>query len=112
MSHEFRLTHDVDLQATPEQVWAAIATGPGVDSWFMGKNEIEPREGGKASMTMPGFTGESTVTAWEPPHRFGYRAAPGEDGAFMAVEYLIEGLSRCRHEHLAPLLRRISRDPS
>ncbi|MER5645948.1 SRPBCC domain-containing protein [Streptosporangium sp. NPDC002524] len=91
MSHEFRLTHDVDLQATPEQVWEAIATGPGVDSWFMGKNEIEPREGGRTSMAMPGFTGEATVTAWEPPHRFGYRSDPGEDGAFMAFEYLVEG---------------------
>lgn len=91
MSHEFRLTHDVDLQATPEEVWEAIATGPGVDSWFMGKNEIEPREGGRTSMVMPGFTGEATVTAWEPPHRFGYRSEPGEDGAFMAFEYLVEG---------------------
>ncbi|MFI6507463.1 SRPBCC domain-containing protein [Streptosporangium sp. NPDC050855] len=91
MSHEFRLTHDVELKATPEQVWQAIATGPGVDSWFMGRNEIEPREGGRASMSMPGFTGESTVTAWEPPHRFAYRSDPGEDGAFMAFEYLVEG---------------------
>ncbi|MEU8206209.1 SRPBCC domain-containing protein [Streptosporangium sp. NPDC049046] len=91
MSHEFRLTHDVDLQATPEQVWEAIATGPGVDAWFMGKNEIEPREGGRASMTMPGVSGDSTVTAWEPPHRFAYASEPDEDGAFMAFEYLVEG---------------------
>jgi hypothetical protein len=27
-------------------VWEAIATGPGLDSWFMGRNEVEPREGG------------------------------------------------------------------
>src|SRR4051812_3865815 len=91
MSHEFELTHEIDLAATPEQVWAAIATGPGIDSWFMGRNEVEPREGGAASMTMPGFTASSTVTAWEPPHRFGYRGEPGEDGAFMAAEYLVEG---------------------
>jgi uncharacterized protein YndB with AHSA1/START domain len=89
--HEFSLTHDIDLQATPEQVWAAIATGPGIDSWFMGRNEVEPREGGKATMEMPGFTGESTVTAWDPPHRFAYRSEPDEAGGFMAFEYLVEG---------------------
>jgi uncharacterized protein YndB with AHSA1/START domain len=91
MSHDFESIHDIDLDATPEQVWDAIATGPGMDSWFMGRSEIEPREGGRATMTMPGFSGQSTVTAWAPPHRFGYRTAPAEDGTFMASEYLIEG---------------------
>jgi uncharacterized protein YndB with AHSA1/START domain len=91
MSHEFQLTHDIDLEATPEQVWAAIATGPGIDSWFMGRNQVEPREGGATKMEMPGFSGESTVTAWEPGRRFAHRGEPAEDGSFMAFEYLIEG---------------------
>jgi uncharacterized protein YndB with AHSA1/START domain len=91
MSHEFKLTYDIDLDATPEQVWAAIATGPGIDSWFMGRNEVEPREGGTARMSMAGSTGESTVTVWEPGRRFAYRSAAAEDGSFMAFEYLIEG---------------------
>jgi uncharacterized protein YndB with AHSA1/START domain len=91
MSHEFELTHDINLDATPEQVWAAIATGPGIDSWFMGRNEVEPREGGSATMSMPGFTSESTVTAWEPGRHFAYRSPTEEDGSFMAFEYLIEG---------------------
>jgi uncharacterized protein YndB with AHSA1/START domain len=90
-THEFRLVHDVDLAATPEQVWAAIATGPGIDSWFMGRNEVEPREGGSATMSMPGFTGTSTVTAYEPGRHFATRTPAGEDGTFMAFEYLIEG---------------------
>jgi hypothetical protein len=47
-------------------VWEAIATGPGIDSWFMGRNEVEPREGGRARMTLAGHTQESTVAAWEP----------------------------------------------
>jgi uncharacterized protein YndB with AHSA1/START domain len=91
MSHEFELTHDIDLEATPEQVWAAIATGPGIDSWFMGRNEVEPREGGTTTMAMPGFTAEATVTAWEPQRHFAYQGAPAPDGSFMAFEYLIEG---------------------
>jgi uncharacterized protein YndB with AHSA1/START domain len=91
MSHEFRLTHDIDLDATPDQVWSAIATGPGIDSWFMGRNEVEPREGGTLTSEMPGFSSEATVTAWEPGRRFAYRTPDEEDGAFMAFEYLIEG---------------------
>ncbi|WP_432829222.1 SRPBCC family protein [Dactylosporangium sp. CA-092794] len=90
-AHEFELIHDIDLAATPEQVWDAIATGPGIDSWFMGRNEVEAREGGALSMAMPGFTGTATVTAYEPGRRFAYRSDPAEDGSFMAFEYLIEG---------------------
>ena len=90
MSHEFQLQHDIELPATPEQVWAAIATGPGVDAWFMGHTEIEAREGGSTSFTMMGQTQTSTITAYQPGVRFGYRGSPGPDGAFMAFEYLIE----------------------
>ncbi|WP_432976942.1 SRPBCC family protein [Dactylosporangium sp. CA-233914] len=89
-THEFELVHDIDLAATPEQVWAAIATGPGVDAWFMGRNEIEPRVGGQTRMSMPGFDATATVTAYEPGRRFGYRSPAAEDGSFMAFEYLIE----------------------
>jgi uncharacterized protein YndB with AHSA1/START domain len=90
-THEFELIHDIDLAATPEQVWDAIATGPGRDAWFMGRNEIEGRVGGEAVFSMPGFSATSTVTAYEPGHRFAYRSPDAEDGTFMAFEYLIEG---------------------
>ena len=38
MGHEFEADKRAELDATPEQVWEAIATGPGIDSWFMGRN--------------------------------------------------------------------------
>ncbi|GAA4584898.1 SRPBCC domain-containing protein [Planotetraspora phitsanulokensis] len=91
MGHEFELRKEIELDATPEQVWDAIATGPGVDSWFMGRNEIEPHEGGAVRMTIAGHTDESTITAWEPMKRLAHRSPVGDDGAFMAFEYLIEG---------------------
>jgi uncharacterized protein YndB with AHSA1/START domain len=91
MPHEFELRKEIVLEATPEQVWEAIATGPGIDAWFMGRNQVEPREGGRSSMTIAGHTEEGTVTAWEPPRRFAYHGgSPGETG-FMAFEWLIEG---------------------
>src|SRR6266540_2801989 len=65
MAHPFELTHESQVDATPEGVWEAIATGPGVDAWFMGRNEVEPREGGTTRMMLRGSTEEATVTAWE-----------------------------------------------
>ena len=90
MSHEFEVREEVVLAATPDQVWDAIATGPGVDSWFIGRNEIEPGVGGTVRNDCAGFETESTITAWEPGRRLAMRSEPGSDGAFMAFEYLIE----------------------
>jgi uncharacterized protein YndB with AHSA1/START domain len=91
MPHEFELRKQVTLAATPEEVWEAIATGKGIDAWFMGRNEVEPREGGRSSMTIGEHTEVGTVTAWEPPRRFAYRGESPDGSVFMAFEWLIEG---------------------
>lgn len=91
MAHPFELTNEFQVDATPEEVWDAISTGPGVDAWFMGRNEIEPREGGTVRTIMGGGTEESTVQAWEPPNRLAYRTPEGPDGALHAFEYIVEG---------------------
>lgn len=91
MGHEFEVREEITLDATPEQVWAAIATGPGVDSWFMGRNEIEQRAGGVAKADFGGQEmAESRITAWEPLRHFATRSDPDPDGGFMAFEYLLE----------------------
>jgi uncharacterized protein YndB with AHSA1/START domain len=61
MSEGRRLKKEFELPATPEQVWEAIATGPGLTNWFA-PMEVEPRVGGSSSL--------GTVTAWEPGKRF------------------------------------------
>ena len=91
MPREFELRKEITLDATPEQVWEAIATGPGIDAWFMGRNRVEPREGGTTSMAIGEHTEEATVTAWEPPRRFAYRAGSPEAAEFMAFEWLVQG---------------------
>jgi uncharacterized protein YndB with AHSA1/START domain len=91
MGKEFELRMETEVEATPEQVWEAIATGPGIDAWFMGHNEVEPGEGGATRMTIAGETSESTITTWDPPNRLAYRSEPGPDGSFHAFEYLVEG---------------------
>jgi uncharacterized protein YndB with AHSA1/START domain len=90
MPREFETRNEIQVAATPEQVWDAIATGPGVDAWFLGRTEIEP---GKSVRTeFPGgFTLDSKVTDWDPPHRLAYRGEPSETGELHAFEFLVEG---------------------
>ncbi|WP_037607076.1 SRPBCC family protein [Streptacidiphilus rugosus] len=91
MTHPFEIELETSLPASPEQVWEAIATGPGIDSWFMGRNQVEPRTGGVAAMETGGQRVEALITGYEPGKRFAIRTEPAEDGRFMAFEYLIEG---------------------
>jgi hypothetical protein len=91
MTHEFEVREQIELDATPEQVWDAIATGPGVDSCLMGRNQIQGGLDGRSKMDMGAFAIESTITAWDPPKHFALKSDPAPDGAFHAFEYLVEG---------------------
>jgi uncharacterized protein YndB with AHSA1/START domain len=89
MGKDFETHLDARVPATPEQVWDAVATGPGISSWFVGRTEID----GETVRTSfgEGWMPESTVTVAQQPDRFAYRTATGEDGRFVAYEYLVEG---------------------
>jgi uncharacterized protein YndB with AHSA1/START domain len=90
---ERRLEKHVELDATPDEVWQAIATGPGIATWFV-PHEVEPRPGGTVEQDYGGgFTTRGRVTAWEPGRRFAYGAfAEPEDGRpDYAYEFLVEG---------------------
>jgi uncharacterized protein YndB with AHSA1/START domain len=92
MGKEFETHHDTTVDASPEQVWDAIATGPGISSWFIGRTTIDNDTvttdfGG---ITMP--TG--TITTSERPTRFAHRSPAAPDGRFIAYEYLIEARDR------------------
>ncbi|MFI0423028.1 SRPBCC domain-containing protein [Spongiactinospora sp. 9N601] len=91
MGHAFEGETEAEVDATPEQIWAAIATGPGADSWFMGTNHVEPGPGGTVRTLFGAYRGESLITGWDPPHRLAYGSEPAPDGRFMAYEFLIEG---------------------
>jgi uncharacterized protein YndB with AHSA1/START domain len=90
MGKEWEQLDEVVVGATVEQVWDAIATGPGIDGWYMGHTAVSPGPTGTVTTDIGGFAMKSAVTAWEPLHHFGYRGdGPGE--RFIAFEYLIEG---------------------
>jgi uncharacterized protein YndB with AHSA1/START domain len=90
---ERRLEKHIELEASPEQVWEAIATGPGIAAWFV-PQEVEPREGGAVEQDYGGgFTTTGRVTAWEPGRRFAYGAfeQPDDGRPDYAFEFLVEG---------------------
>jgi uncharacterized protein YndB with AHSA1/START domain len=89
MGRDFEIHHDTEIDATPEQVWDAIATGPGISSWFVGRTEID--DGVVRTTFGDGWILPARVTVDEPPHRFAYATDTGDDGRFIAYEYLIEG---------------------
>lgn len=61
---------EVEVPGSPETVWAAIATGPGISSWFV-PTQVEEREGGAVTADFgPGMESTSTITEWAPPQRF------------------------------------------
>ncbi|MGH2710852.1 MAG: SRPBCC family protein [Actinomycetota bacterium] len=94
MGKAFDIVNEIAVGATPEQAWQAVATGEGMDAWFMGHNEIEPKEGGAVKTVAPNWTGGGTVTTWDPPNRFAYRTETAEDGAFMSFDYRIESTDK------------------
>jgi uncharacterized protein YndB with AHSA1/START domain len=90
---ERRLEKHVELDATPEEVWEAIATGPGIATWFV-PHDVEPRVGGTVEQDYGGgFTTRGRVTGWEPGRRFAYGEFehPAEGQPDYAFEFLVEG---------------------
>ncbi|QCI67319.1 SRPBCC family protein [Phreatobacter stygius] len=81
---------EVEVPGTPDQVWAAIATGPGISSWFV-PSEVEERTGGTAvSHFGPGNSMDSvgSITEWAPPRRFVVETTEGPSP--VATEWTVE----------------------
>ncbi len=81
---------EVEVHGTPEEVWRAVATGPGIGSWYV-PHEVEEREHGAATASFgPGSEMQVSgrVAAWEPPNRIVFDAGEDDDG--LAFEWLVE----------------------
>ena len=89
--HAYEGPMEAEVDATPEAVWDAVATGPGIDSWYMGASEVLPGPAGAVRTALGDAVMEGAVTAWDPPRRFAYRTVEGDDGRFFAFEFTIEG---------------------
>lgn len=84
---------EVEVPGTPEEVWQAIATGPGISSWFV-PSEFEQRDGAPAALKMNmgmGMESTSAITLWQPPHKWAAQSdgwVPGMPQ--MASEWSVE----------------------
>ncbi len=84
---------EAEVPGTPEEVWQAIATGPGISCWFV-PAEFEEQDGKPVAVTLnfgPGMESRSVVTAWDPPRMFAREAdgwAPGSPP--IATEFSVE----------------------
>jgi len=84
---------EAEVPGTPEEVWQAIASGPGVSSWFV-PTEIDGREGGEvlSHFSSDGsMDARATIRVWQPPERFVADSpgmAPGAPP--LATEWVVE----------------------
>jgi uncharacterized protein YndB with AHSA1/START domain len=82
---------ETEVPGTPEEVWQAIATGPGISAWFV-PSTVEERVGGVATSNFgPGMESQATVTAWEPPRRLAMESHDmGPGSPPVATEWTVE----------------------
>jgi uncharacterized protein YndB with AHSA1/START domain len=84
---------EVEVPGTPEEVWQAIATGPGISSWFV-PTEFEERDGKPVAVKLnfgQGMESRSVVTAWDPPRMFAAEANGWAAGSPpIATEWSVE----------------------
>ena len=81
---------EIEVTGTPEEVWRAIATGPGISSWYV-PHVVEEREGGAAMASFgpgPEMQIPGRVAAWDPPNRIVFDSGGADAG--MAFEWLVE----------------------
>jgi uncharacterized protein YndB with AHSA1/START domain len=95
-----RFEIEVEIAATPERVWEAIATGAGISSWFL-PTDLEPGEGGAILTHMGDTSSPGSVTGWDPPRRFAIEEPqwaemaghPGAPVSPLTTEFLVEARS-------------------
>jgi len=84
---------EIEVPGTPEEVWQAIATGPGISAWFV---PAEFEEGGGKPVAVkldfgPALESRSVVTAWDPPRLFAREGAGWVPGSPpIATEFSVE----------------------
>ena len=80
MSDESRsIQLEVEVSGSPEEVWRAVATGPGISSWYV-PHTVEERDGGAATASFgpePEMQVSGRVAAWEPPNRVAFDGGEG-----------------------------------
>jgi uncharacterized protein YndB with AHSA1/START domain len=83
---------EFEVPGTPEEVWQAIATGPGISSWFV-PAEFEERDGKPVATKLtfgPGIESRSDVTVWDPPRKYVVQGKGWGGSPPIATEWNVE----------------------
>jgi uncharacterized protein YndB with AHSA1/START domain len=86
---------ETEVPGTPEEVWQAIATGPGISAWFV-PTKLEEREGGAVVLDFgPGMESNAVIKVWDPPRRFVAESVEGmgPGSPTVADEWTVEAKS-------------------
>lgn len=91
---------DVEVPGTADEVWRAVATGPGISSWYV-PHVVEETEGGTAIASFgpePEMQAAGRVAVWDPPRRVVFDGGEADEG--LSFEWLVEPVEgtddRCR----------------
>ena len=88
----------VEVPGTVGAVWKAVATGPGLTSWFL-PTEVDGRIGGEVLFHFgPYGTDVCEVTGWDPPRRFEFSVAQRDRTITHELVVVRLGPHRCRVE--------------
>lgn len=83
---------EAEVPGTPEEIWEAIATGPGISSWFV-PTEFEERGGKPVAIKVtvaPGMEFSSPLTAWDPPRKWAAQSDGMPGSPPIANEWSVE----------------------
>ena len=86
---------EVEVPGTPEEVWRAIATGPGISSWFV-PAKVEEKDGKPVAVSLdfgPGMESRSVVTTWDPPRTLAVQGEGWGGSPAIADEWTVEARS-------------------
>ncbi len=96
---------EFEVPGTPEEVWQAIATGPGISSWMM-PAEFEEHDGKPVALKLkfgPGIEPSAVITAWDPPRMYAGQNDGWGGSPPIATEWTVEaragGVCRVRMVH-------------
>ena len=85
---------EVEVAGSVEEVWRAVATGPGISSWFVPTEVDVDAQGQPTRMVChfgPGMDSEAEVTEWNAPRSFAADSQDfGEGGPPVATVWSVE----------------------
>lgn len=87
--------HELEIDASPEEVWKAITQAEELIRWFPLQAEVEPGKGGSMHYGWGDFSGTCEILEWQPPRHLktSWMQAPSTEAEAspIVVDWYLEG---------------------